>query len=247
MGRRFEDLTGKQFGRLTVIKRNGSNKHKQALWLCKCECGNEISVPTASLNSGNTKSCGCYNKDVIKERSQSEEFKQRSSNMMKELNKKQWQNEEFKQMHIKMQEERWKDEEFKQKHSDMMKKLNEENWNNEEYRAKMSGINAPNYNPELTDEDRENRRIKQEYKQWSKEVKEQADYTCDCCGKRGYELHSHHLNSWNAYKEQRYDLANGVCLCESCHKEFHKLYGKGDNTKEQYIEFKENKLTKQEQ
>ena len=48
----------------------------------------------------------------------------------------------------------------------------------------------------------------------------------------------------NWCRERRIDITNGVCLCEVCHKEFHKLYGKGDNTKEQYIEFKEEKNKK---
>lgn len=55
----FEDLTGKKFNRLTVIERAGSNKNKQALWLCKCDCGNEVKVISADLKSGHTKSCGC--------------------------------------------------------------------------------------------------------------------------------------------------------------------------------------------
>lgn len=53
-----KDLTGKRFGRLTVIKRIGNNG-KQALWLCECDCGNEIQVTTNHLTSGNTQSCGC--------------------------------------------------------------------------------------------------------------------------------------------------------------------------------------------
>lgn len=35
------------------------------------------------------------------------------------------------------------------------------------------------------------------------------------------------------------DISNGVCLCHSCHSLFHKNYGKKFNTKEQYIQFKE--------
>lgn len=59
-----EDLTGKKFGRLTVISRDFSNK-KEVHWLCKCSCGNPklVSVNTYSLNAGYTKSCGCYRKE----------------------------------------------------------------------------------------------------------------------------------------------------------------------------------------
>jgi len=54
------DLTGKNFGKLTVIENTyKQNKHNCYLWKCLCECGNIIEVPTNYLTSGNTKSCGC--------------------------------------------------------------------------------------------------------------------------------------------------------------------------------------------
>lgn len=60
MGRyRGEDLVGKQFGKLTVIARHGTNEHRQALWRCACSCGGETVLPTSALKSGGTKSCGC--------------------------------------------------------------------------------------------------------------------------------------------------------------------------------------------
>ena len=53
-----KNLTGKKFGLLTVIDKIDGNKHGN-LWLCKCECGNEILVTTNHLTTGNTQSCGC--------------------------------------------------------------------------------------------------------------------------------------------------------------------------------------------
>lgn len=58
------DLTGKRFGRLIVIKRADEKKYGQVTWLCKCDCGNETLVTTCSLNSQNTKSCGCYAREL---------------------------------------------------------------------------------------------------------------------------------------------------------------------------------------
>jgi len=57
------DLTGKKCGRLTVIQREGSNKHKQAIWRCLCECGNETIVVASKLKSGYTQSCGCLQRE----------------------------------------------------------------------------------------------------------------------------------------------------------------------------------------
>lgn len=57
----LEDLTGKRFGKLTVIKYDGTDKYKRRKWLCKCDCGNYTVLQTGTLNSGHTKSCGCLN------------------------------------------------------------------------------------------------------------------------------------------------------------------------------------------
>ena len=222
---RLKDLTGMKFGRLTVIERRGSDKHKKALWLCKCDCGNEVIVRGSNLKDGFTTSCGCHQKDkvreIVKEKWENEEYRQMKSDKMREQMKEMWKDEEFKQKQIDRTKEMWKDEEFKKNHS---------------------GENSCRYNPNLTEEDRQDRRIQQGYNIWKYEVKKQGNFTCDCCGySRGRNLVSHHLESYDNNKELRTDVSNGVCLCDKCHKEFHHIYGYGNNTKQQYIEFKENK------
>lgn len=62
----FKDLTGRKFGRLLVISKGEKTRHGYK-WNCVCDCGNKISVLTTSLNSGNTKSCGCYAKERARE------------------------------------------------------------------------------------------------------------------------------------------------------------------------------------
>mgnify|MGYP001200354477 CR=1 FL=1 len=67
------DLTGQQFGRLTVTglagtKEYGKSGQKRTMFDCRCSCGNAISVSGNSLKSGNTKSCGCLNLDSLKGR-----------------------------------------------------------------------------------------------------------------------------------------------------------------------------------
>ena len=65
---KLEDLSGKRFGKLTVIKRvddyvSPSGRH-QAKWLCQCDCGNTACITRSQLKSGKTKSCGCYQKQM---------------------------------------------------------------------------------------------------------------------------------------------------------------------------------------
>lgn len=62
---KFVDLTGQRFGRLIVVER-AKNKGTSAMWLCKCDCGNETIVETHRLNSSHTKSCGCLQKEIIR-------------------------------------------------------------------------------------------------------------------------------------------------------------------------------------
>ena len=54
---------GNTYGYLTVIERGPNNKEGRATWKCKCKCGNEVIVSGKHLRSGNTKSCGCYQKE----------------------------------------------------------------------------------------------------------------------------------------------------------------------------------------
>lgn len=61
-----KELTGLRFGRLTVIKRQGSNKRRQALWLCQCECGAEKVISGQNLIAGDTNSCGCLHNELAR-------------------------------------------------------------------------------------------------------------------------------------------------------------------------------------
>ena len=64
---KVNDLTGMKFNKLTVIKRVENNKRGESQWLCKCNCKeedeNEVIVVANHLKSGNTKSCGCLQKE----------------------------------------------------------------------------------------------------------------------------------------------------------------------------------------
>ena len=247
--RNFKDITNKRFEKLIAIKQTGEIKNNQFIWECKCDCGNICYIRSSDLISGHTKSCGCLYKETDKninnligkvfgrltviERCDNKNNKvmwkckcacgnviEVSSNSLITGNtkscgclKKELNTKRFKEM--------WEDEQFRKAHS---------------------GINSHFYNQDLTDEERERGRYIEGYKEWGCEVKKQYNFTCDICGESPSGLlRSHHLESYDSNKELRTKVSNGVCLCDKCHKEFHHIYGYGNNTKEQYIEFKERK------
>lgn len=58
------DMTGRKFGRLTVIQRTKDIK-KRGLWLCECECGNTCIVEGTNLRKLHTQSCGCLQRERV--------------------------------------------------------------------------------------------------------------------------------------------------------------------------------------
>jgi hypothetical protein len=69
MSSQVADLSGKRFGRLTVVRRipgsaPGAGSRVRARWLCRCECGGSIKTRTNNLTVGDTKSCGCLLAEV---------------------------------------------------------------------------------------------------------------------------------------------------------------------------------------
>lgn len=68
---RAHDLTGLQFGRLTVLRRGADkvySRSKASVWVCQCECGTIKEVRGNGLARGQTLSCGCFHDSLISER-----------------------------------------------------------------------------------------------------------------------------------------------------------------------------------
>jgi hypothetical protein len=61
--RNFQDLTGRQFDRWTVIAFAGRNPQGGGMWKVRCVCGNMRIVFGPNLTRGQSRSCGCYRKE----------------------------------------------------------------------------------------------------------------------------------------------------------------------------------------
>jgi hypothetical protein len=77
-----------------------------------------------------------------------------------------------------------------------------------------------------------------QYAAWKEDVLQRYNFCCFVTGENKKTLRScHHLNSWDVHPEQRYFLQNGVVLQKSIHVAFHKEYGAGNTTTQQFEKF----------
>lgn len=63
-----ENLIGKKFTRLIVLSLSHVDRHRNAHWNCKCDCGVMKTISQISLKNNKTKSCGCYNLEMCVKR-----------------------------------------------------------------------------------------------------------------------------------------------------------------------------------
>ena len=106
------------------------------------------------------------------------------------------------------------------------------------------GENNNKFNPNLTDEERWLKRKlygEESYAKWRTNVFQRDNYSCILCGTKG-RINAHHKNSWDKHPDDRLNVDNGVTLCIDCHKDFHKKYGAGNNTEQQFEEWFENRI-----
>ena len=109
----------------------------------------------------------------------------------------------------------------KNKISESMKKR----WQDPKYRKKVIsnlpirfGEDAPYWKggitPELT-----KLRNSDKYHLWRKQIFERDNYTCKLCDdNKGGNLNSHHIHKFSEYPNERFDINNGITLCENCHE-----------------------------
>jgi hypothetical protein len=248
----YRDITGIKFGLLTPVsidfkrieqERTNGIKYPPTYWLCKCDCGNEnlASVRIGSLQSGATTSCGCKAYENITK------IKDLTGQIFGKLTV------------IKIDNERINNEVLSGKRKKIywlckcscgnpnLKSI----WSSHlkdgrivscgcELTNKLSVENNWTLG-NLTNKDTLIRNSK-EYGNWRNSVFERDRYTCQCCGKIGGKLNAHHIENFAEHLELRFDLNNGITLCDQCHDtrydgSFHNIYGTRHNTKEQLIEY----------
>lgn len=226
----MKDITGERFGKLVALRPTNKRVGTNIVWEMKCDCGNITYVNTGNIGEGKrkTKSCGCFHKEVIGIDITGQRFGRLIA--LEETNNKAGRTA-------------WECK------CDCGNKIIANTVHLVSGRTQSCGCiskekvgkNHPNYNPNKTDEERLNKRYvlgKQTLDGFRNKVYKRDEYTCQVCNQIGGKLNAHHLDGWNWAVDKRFDVDNGVTLCECCHSNFHSVYGNGNNTAEQFKSFK---------
>jgi hypothetical protein len=100
------------------------------------------------------------------------------------------------------------------------------------------GENNHNWNHDLTESERINKRRYPAYYEWRNSVYNRDKYTCQCCGSnKSGNLVAHHIINYSSNKKLRLDINNGITFCVDCHRKFHNEFGYFNNDKEQLDKF----------
>lgn len=109
-------------------------------------------------------------------------------------------------------------------------------------RENVRGENSWRWHGGITPENDRIRRSAQ-YIHWRNAVFERDNYTCQCCNNStGGNLEAHHIFNFSDHKDIRFDIRNGITLCNRCHNfnqhgAFHQIYGARNNNMKQLQEF----------
>lgn len=244
---------GKKFGRLTILSLERKDKNNKKYYLCECECGNKEVIRYDSLTSGRTTSCGCYNKEVNRKR-KGEKVKDITDQKFGRLTAlyRLERTDKYYSSYWLCECECGNKVEVRINQLTTGKTKSCGCLNRELSSKRMSGENHPfwgvkgekhfKWNPNLTDDEREDKRDTVENYHFRKNVFKRDDYTCQCCNRKSKKgnpitLNAHHIVNYYNHPNDRYNVNNGITLCDECHKKFHKKYGNRDNNLNQLEEF----------
>jgi len=220
------DLTGKHYGGLTVLSRNGKDRYSRLMWLCQCECGNRVTVRSNNLRTGNSKSCGGCRKPsktrIDMTGAQSGRLKVMGFSR-REKGRAYWKC----QCECSKVVDVWGSS-LRSGHTQSCGCLIPDRIR-EAYERRLIAYGVKRSRRKI-------RRTPIDHL-WSEFIKRANGRMCIACGGVGETLHAHHLDSYQTFKDRRLAADNGVSLCVPCHKTFHQQYGNVNNTAEQFHEF----------
>jgi hypothetical protein len=217
----LKDLSGQRVGRWLIQNRNYSKKGVH--WNCICDCGNEKILSSGVLINKQSQSCGClWRENIVKSR----------TNIL---------GQRFGRLLVIGEEEKhgyWKCKcdcgKETIKYISSLKAGSSKSCGCLRIEL-MTGENNRGWKGGVWDE-RRNPKHKREFGVWNYAVKKRDNRTCQRC-QSIEKIHAHHIVNYASNKELGLDVNNGITLCESCHKLFHKTYGKKINSQEQLNEF----------
>jgi ribosomal protein L32 len=228
--KRGKDLTGKTFDKLTVIAPTDKRSKRGAIiWKCLCRCGKEIEMAAENLKRPYLRSCPkCVDKTRPKRIKDISGLKSGKLTVLYLLPERDVNNRAFwlcececgNKLKIRSQSLIRKES---QSCGCIFKIISPAN--GKKGRNKISGPLSHLYKETLSEEDRIKRRSSPKLTEWRRNVFLRDNYTCDNCKKKGAKIVAHHLDGWAKYKEERYNINNGIVLCKMCHKQFHSFMG----------------------
>lgn len=231
LSKKAKDITGWRYGKLVCIEPFGKNKFGRMVWRCLCDCGKYKNINGGDLGSGKVNSCGCL-------------YGENYRNLV---------GEKFNRLFVLKLHKKIK---YPNGGTDIIWRCLCDCGNitykasahlvagtikscgclrDEVTKNRCLGVYGKNH-PAWTGNNID-RRTSVAYLNWRKTVFTKNNYTCILCEQYGGTLNIHHLDGYNWCIAKRMDINNGITLCKRCHIKFHKIYGKGKNTYDQFVEY----------
>lgn len=222
----MKDRTGERYGNLVVLSFDRTDwvvsktgkEYTRIYFLCKCDCGNEVSVVTNSLTSGNTKSCGCLRNKLNSSRADDltgSTFTRLTAIRRLEGLGSWW--ECLCECGKLKAIQAGKLKNGSVRSCGCLQKEHASATSNKiakEYRKSL-GLDP---DIPLTPEREIQRNI---FRPLAKEIYKRDSHTCVLCNKSKCMLNAHHIKPWAINPEYRFDKANLITLCVDCHFAVH--------------------------
>lgn len=215
---RVKDRAGERYDHLTAVRFTGRFQGARSLWEFVCDCGNPYIGVIGNAKYGTVKACGCLNHRSGKDHPLFIDITgQRYGRLVV-----------VEYSHSNGRGAIWKclcdcGNQFLAASEDIRSSGTQSCgcW----FLESRTGENNPNWNPDLTQAEREYLRSFPEYRRWLSFVYERDDYTCQACQSKSIgNIVAHHLHDYSTNPELRTEAGNGVTLCEQCHYDFHVNY-----------------------